>query len=125
MGCPSCDLVVPDKRNALISSPAYKSSIGKYSVYMALLKSYIMYGTLTYLFNLQACHPEPGKHYDGITRTAYLPANAEGREVLLLLKRAFDEGLTFTIGNSTSGRSGVITWNDIRHKTRIDGGRRQ
>ena len=47
----------------------------------------------------------------------------EGREILQLLKKAFDARLVFTIGESvTSGRTGVLTWNDIHHKTSMTGG---
>ncbi|XP_048249649.1 uncharacterized protein LOC124113910 [Haliotis rufescens] len=71
----------------------------------------------------QADHPEPGRRYSGIHRTAYLPYNDEGWEVLKLLYKAFDAGVTFTIGDSrTTGHSGVITWNDIHHKTSMTGG---
>ena len=35
-----------------------------------------------------------------------------------MLKIAFERKLVFTIGNSrTTGAEGVITWNDIHHKT--------
>ncbi|XP_028398979.1 uncharacterized protein LOC114522487 [Dendronephthya gigantea] len=82
--------------------------------------------TITYKFEngVQGSeHPTPGKRYFGITRTAYLPDNKTGRKVLGLLKRAFDQRLTFTIGRSTtSGMEGVITWNDIHHKTSLSGG---
>ncbi|NXL85341.1 DTX3L ligase, partial [Alectura lathami] len=68
-------------------------------------------------------HPNPGRPYFGITRVAYLPDNKEGQEVLRLLRRAFDQKLIFTVGQSrTTGAQGVITWNDIHHKTSIDGG---
>uniref|UniRef100_A0A4X2LZ03 E3 ubiquitin-protein ligase n=1 Tax=Vombatus ursinus TaxID=29139 RepID=A0A4X2LZ03_VOMUR len=36
-------------------------------------------------------HPNPGRHYEGTRRVAYLPNNEEGRQVLLLLRRAFDQ----------------------------------
>ncbi|NXW04940.1 DTX3L ligase, partial [Fregetta grallaria] len=68
-------------------------------------------------------HPNPGKPYCATTRTAYLPDNKEGREILQLLKRAFDQKLIFTVGQSrTTGAQGVITWNDIHHKTSMTGG---
>lgn len=68
-------------------------------------------------------HPNPGKTYYGITRKAYLPDNKEGQEVLQLLRRAFNQKLIFTVGNSrTTGAEDVITWNDIHHKTSIYGG---
>ncbi|MEQ2290137.1 E3 ubiquitin-protein ligase dtx3l, partial [Ameca splendens] len=68
-------------------------------------------------------HPNPGQYYAGTTRYAYLPDNKEGNEVLKLLKKAFDQRLIFTVGTSrTSGAEGVVTWNDIHHKTSPIGG---
>ena len=68
-------------------------------------------------------HPNPGKPYAGTSRTAYLPDNKEGRKVLRLLKKAFEQKLTFTIGRSTTtGRDDFVTWNDIHHKTSMYGG---
>lgn len=68
-------------------------------------------------------HPNPGRSYPGTHRTAYLPDNKEGREVLELLRMAFDQKLIFTVGESrTLGTSDVITWNDIHHKTSRYGG---
>lgn len=49
--------------------------------------------------------------FKGITHTAYLPDTQEGRNVLLLLKRAFDARLVFTVGRNQ------IIWNGIDHKT--------
>ena len=75
------------------------------------------------LFNFQRLHPRPGRTYHGTTRIAYLPDNPEGRDVLNLLKRAFESKLTFTIGTSSStGEQDVIVWNDIHHKTSVTGG---
>ncbi len=92
-------------------------------------------------------HPNPGKPYTGTNRTAYLPDNEEGKKVLKLLKKAFQQKLTFTIGRSTTtgrepkllkkvqqrltsaigrstttGRDDCVTWNDIHHKTSEYGG---
>ena len=68
-------------------------------------------------------HPNPGKPYKGTDRTAYLPDNKEGRKVLRLLKKAFDQKVTFTIGRSvTTGRDDCVIWNDIHHKTSMTGG---
>ncbi|XP_043544193.1 E3 ubiquitin-protein ligase DTX3L [Chiloscyllium plagiosum] len=68
-------------------------------------------------------HPHPGQRYYGTTRTAYLPDNAEGRKVYKLLRRAFEQRLIFTVGtSSTTGRSNVVTWNDVHHKTNTMGG---
>ena len=68
-------------------------------------------------------HPNPGVRFQGTKRTAYLPDTQEGREVLRLLKRAFDAQLVFTVGTSnTTGLSNQITWNGISHKTSIKNG---
>nr|XP_019942667.1 PREDICTED: E3 ubiquitin-protein ligase DTX3L-like [Paralichthys olivaceus] len=68
-------------------------------------------------------HPNPGQTYTGVNREAYLPDNSEGREVLHLLKKAFDQKLIFTVGTSrTTGLENQVTWNDIHHKTSLSGG---
>ncbi|XP_061583518.1 uncharacterized protein LOC133448726 isoform X2 [Cololabis saira] len=68
-------------------------------------------------------HPNPGQRYTGTGRTAYLPDNKEGNEVLKLLKKAFDQKLIFTVGESRmTGDKNTVTWNDIHHKTSIYGG---
>lgn len=68
-------------------------------------------------------HPNPGQHYTGTVRSAYLPDNKEGNEVLKLLKKAFDQKLIFTVGASrTTGAENMVTWNDIHHKTSTFGG---
>eukprot|EP00118_Oscarella_pearsei_P000386 m.4827 g.4827 ORF g.4827 m.4827 type:complete len:979 (+) comp11353_c0_seq1:174-3110(+) len=68
-------------------------------------------------------HPNPGTRYDSLSRTAYLPDNAEGQKILSLLRKAFDAKLMFTVGRShSSGINNQVTWNDIHHKTSIRGG---
>ncbi|XP_026096558.1 E3 ubiquitin-protein ligase DTX3L-like isoform X2 [Carassius auratus] len=68
-------------------------------------------------------HPNPGQYFHGARRHAYLPDNREGREVLSLLQRAFDQKLIFTVGTSTtSSLKNAVTWNDIHHKTNTHGG---
>ncbi|XP_077060668.1 E3 ubiquitin-protein ligase DTX3L-like [Siphateles boraxobius] len=67
-------------------------------------------------------HPNPGKPFYGTTREAYLPDNREGKEVLSLLRRAFNQKLIFTVGKSTTGAENVVTWNNIHHKTARYGG---
>ncbi|CAK6955689.1 uncharacterized protein LOC128355481 [Scomber scombrus] len=85
-------------------------------------------GTIVIDYDIQsgkqtARHPNPGEWYSGIRREAYLPDNKEGKEVLRLLKRAFDQKLIFTIGTSrTTGLDNQVTWNDIHHKTSKTGG---
>ncbi|KAG5274829.1 hypothetical protein AALO_G00140600 [Alosa alosa] len=72
---------------------------------------------------LSSKHPKPGRPFQGARRTAYLPDNKEGREVLALLKKAFDQRLIFTVGTSrTSGMEDCVTWNDVHHKTSTHGG---
>ncbi|TKS78065.1 E3 ubiquitin-protein ligase DTX3L [Collichthys lucidus] len=72
---------------------------------------------------LQEEHPQPGQQYEGVSRTAYLPDSPEGKEIVKLLKRAFDQRLIFTVGQSTtSGKNNTVTWNDIHHKTSTHGG---
>lgn len=63
-----------------------------------------------------------GKNYSGTSRRAFLPDNAEGKEVLSLLKIAFERKLTFTIGRSvTTELDNQTVWNGIHHKTNLSG----
>ncbi|XP_052772180.1 uncharacterized protein LOC128211432 [Mya arenaria] len=63
-------------------------------------------------------HPNPGAIYKGITRKAFLPKNEKGKRICKMLWVAFERRLVFTVGSSrTTGKEGVITWNDIHHKT--------
>ena len=93
------------------------------------LAGYLQYGTIIITYDIpggtqNANHPNPGQPYAGCNRTAYLPDTQEGREVLGLLKKAFDAKLIFTVGKSnSSGRSNSVIWNScISHKTSMDGG---
>ncbi|KAA0717321.1 putative E3 ubiquitin-protein ligase DTX3 [Triplophysa tibetana] len=92
------------------------------------LPGYERHGTIIIYYYIpngiqQNEHPNPGQSYQGAARTAYVPDSSEGRKVLKLLERSFDQRLTFTIGrSSTSGRNNVVTWNDIHHKTSRTGG---
>ena len=62
-------------------------------------------------------------NFPGTHRTAYLPNNAAGKEVLELLREAFDRKLIFTVGRSvTTGRDNQIVWNGVHHKTSLSGG---
>ena len=90
---------------------------------LPLYETFVGFGTIVIDYHLPSGfqgpeHPNPGQYYQGTSRAAYLPDNSEGREVLQLLKRAFDARLVFTIGTSnTTGRSNQVIWNDIHHKT--------
>ncbi|GKY93927.1 E3 ubiquitin-protein ligase dtx3l [Mayamaea pseudoterrestris] len=68
-------------------------------------------------------HPNPGVSFRGTTRTAYLPYNSEGLELLKRLKYAFAHGLTFRVGTSlTTGKTNRVVWSSIHHKTSRSGG---
>ncbi|KAM9234956.1 E3 ubiquitin-protein ligase DTX3L isoform 1-T1 [Leptosomus discolor] len=92
------------------------------------LPGYPNCGTIVITYKMQSGiqtsnHPNPGEPYSATSRTAYLPDNKEGQEILQLLKRAFNQKLIFTVGQSrTTGAQDVITWNDIHHKTCRTGG---
>lgn len=65
----------------------------------------------------------PGQPYSGTSRQAYLPNNDEGKRVLKLLQLAFDHRLVFTVGDSvTTGCQNTVVWNNIHHKTSLNGG---
>lgn len=68
-------------------------------------------------------HESPGERHAGKTVKAYLPDNNDGRTLLKRLKYAFMHGLTFEVGTSVStGRTNVVTWGSIHHKTSAHGG---
>ncbi|CAM9269098.1 unnamed protein product [Ascophyllum nodosum] len=68
-------------------------------------------------------HPNTGRRYHGTSRIAYLPDNPEGRQVLELFRKSFDQRMTFTVGTSiTTGRSDCVVWNGVHHKTNVSGG---
>lgn len=87
-------------------------------------KAFLMCDVFLVCFSTkQTNHPNPGRSYPPTSRTAYLPDNKEGQEILQLLRRAFNQKLIFTVGQShTTGAQDVITWNDIHHKTSMSGG---
>ena len=67
-------------------------------------------------------HENPNQSFEGTTRVAYLPDNAEGKDLLKRLKYAWKHGLIFRIGRSlTTGRSNQVTWTSIHHKTSLWG----
>ena len=81
-------------------------------------------GTIIIHYSFPSGKLPSGKRYYGTNRTAYLPDNEEGNEVLRLLKISFERRLTFTIGTSvTTGQSDVVIWNGIHHKTNTHGGK--
>ena len=110
------------------NSAACSHSVSIYILMFPLYETFVGFGTIVIDYHLPSGfqgpeHPNPGQYYQGTSRAAYLPGNSEGREVLQLLKRAFDARLVFTIGTSnTTGRSNQVIWNDIHHKTNRFGG---
>ena len=92
------------------------------------LPGYGQYGTIQINYYIPSGrqgkeHPNPGHHFTGTSRTAYLPDSPDGRKVLRLLRKAFDARLIFTVGTShTSGATDTVVWNDIHHKTSMSGG---
>jgi len=68
-------------------------------------------------------HPAPNLPFSGSDRSAYLPDNSQGRDLLVRMQYAFMHGLTFMIGTSlTTGRANTVTWASIHHKTSYCGG---
>ncbi|KAJ6665456.1 hypothetical protein lerEdw1_003297 [Lerista edwardsae] len=120
--CPVCNVFYGAMEG---NQPPGTMHISKDRLY---LPGYEGYGTITISYSIPdgyqtKNHPNPGRSFWGAVRTAYLPDNKEGREILQLLQRAFNQKLIFTVGQSrTSGRTDVVTWNDIHHKTSRFGG---
>ncbi|NXM44312.1 DTX3L ligase, partial [Gymnorhina tibicen] len=120
--CPVCNTVCGvlrgDQPEGTMSTTTYRFSLPGYPNCGTIQIDYFMEGGVQ-----TSSHPNPGQHYGPTHRTAYLPDNKEGREILELLRRAFDQKLIFTVGQSrTTGQQSVITWNDIHHKTATNGG---
>ena len=111
-----------------LSSAAYSHSVSIYILMLPLYETFVGYGTIVIDYHFPSGvqgleHPNPGQCYESTSRIAYLPDNRGGREVLQLLRRAFDARLVFTIGTSnTPGLSNQVIWNDIHHKTNRFGG---
>ena len=97
--------------------------VGNRTINIITFVMLFLVGNNFFSFFFQPEHPNPGSRYRGTTRTAYLPDSPEGNTILQLLQISFKRKVTFTIGRSTTtGREDVITWNDIHHKTRVNGG---
>ncbi|XP_066277106.1 uncharacterized protein [Branchiostoma lanceolatum] len=122
--CPICKTVVGTLTGTQPQRGTMKDKVDKYTT----LSGYPNCGTIVIDYHFPSGtqgpeHPNPGRPYYATSRRAYLPDNREGREVLALLKRAFNQWLVFTVGTSSStGLSDNIVWNDIHHKTNIHGG---
>lgn len=66
-------------------------------------------------------HPSPGKPFQGGVFEAFLPDCEETRKLLPRLKKAFKQGLTFTVTEKEKGSR--VTWDCIPHKTSLLGGK--
>ncbi|NXS19098.1 DTX3L ligase, partial [Mystacornis crossleyi] len=120
--CPVCNTVCGvlrgDQPEGEMSSRPLRLSLPGFPYCGTIQIDYYMKGGIQ-----TSSHPNPGQRYGPTHRTAYLPDNKEGREILQLLRRAFNQKLIFTVGQSrTTGEQSVITWNDIHHKTATEGG---
>ncbi|NXI65091.1 DTX3L ligase, partial [Anseranas semipalmata] len=120
--CPVCNtvygLMQGNQPEGIMSVQTIPSSLPGYPNCGTIVITYAMEGGIQ-----TDNHPNPGKPYSATSRVAYLPKNKEGQEILQLLRRAFNQKLIFTVGQShTTGAQGVITWNDIHHKTSVYGG---
>ena len=115
--CPICSLIygvmIGDQPDGKMTY-----SIDEYSK----CEGFEKFGTICIEYNMRGVEKENVK-YQPTHRIAYLPNNPEGREVLNLLKTAFERRLIFTLGTSvTTGRANQIVWNGIHHKTGLHGG---
>jgi len=102
----------------------------RYRTIETSLPGYHQYKTIVITYEIPSGtqdteHPNPGERFQGVTRVAYLPDSPEGKEILELLKKAFDAKLIFTVGMSQSTKKdNTVVWNHgISHKTTIEDGR--
>lgn len=68
-------------------------------------------------------HQNPGNPYSGRNQTAYLPNNEAGQRSVLLLKKVFEVGKMFRVGDSvTTGKKDHVVYGGVHIKTRRSGG---
>ncbi|XP_072445502.1 probable E3 ubiquitin-protein ligase DTX2 isoform X2 [Chiloscyllium punctatum] len=119
--CPSCKTIYGEKTG---TQPK-----GKMDIYLLpqSLPGYADSGSIQIVYNIPPGiqgpeHPNPGKPYTarGFPRHCYLPYSEKGRQVLELLKVAWNRRLIFTVGtSSTTGETDTVVWNEIHHKTEM------
>ena len=78
---------VPQMTTYIFNAAAYSHSVSIYILMLPLYETFVGYGTIIIDYHLPSGfqgpeHPNPGQLYQGTSRTAYLPDNSEGREVL-------------------------------------------
>jgi deltex-like protein len=122
--CPDCRVLITGKLQG--TSPSGSMSIlANPSVDVS---GFPGEGSISVCYNMKggvqkAFHQNPGVSYVETTRTAYLPDNSQGRELLKRLKYAFQHGLMFSISASlTTMQTNMIVWSGIHVKTSPHGG---
>lgn len=66
-------------------------------------------------------HPHPGQPYPSLRLSAYLPENREGRKILALMEKAFQQQLLFTVSTDLHGQDTVCP-TSVPFKTQPEGG---
>jgi len=123
--CPICNYIYGTR---IGSMPDGTMNVEKKAKGELVLEGYNNCGTIVINYNFPSGtqvegQPSPGEYYNGTSRTAYLPDNPEGNEVLKLLELAWKRKVTFIIGTSvTTGERNTVVWNGIHHKTCQSGG---
>ncbi|KAL8271633.1 hypothetical protein Esti_004438 [Eimeria stiedai] len=121
--CPTCNLlqlpgIGPSPPGKMMWTITNRSMLSGHPTEGTIIINYIMEGGIQ-----TERHAQPNTPYIGTRREAYLPDCLKGRQLLRLLIQAFVKGHLFTVGQSvTSGRTNVVVWNGIHHKTSVSGG---
>ncbi|XP_067397067.1 uncharacterized protein [Emydura macquarii macquarii] len=126
--CRTC-FAAEDTHPACCSSPGSVRVIKGTIKIMTLAQSlpgYYRDPTLKIIYDIpdglqEAGDPRPGRPYRGGRFEAFLPDNREGKQIVLLLQKAFERGLTFQL--TPSDPEDRVTWHRIPHKTSFDKGK--
>lgn len=104
-----------------------KTGCSTFSPSMQGLLAYAWWYLMIFFFTIlrftlyQEDDPSPGKPFYGGIYEAYLPDCEKTKKLLPRLKKAFRQGLTFTVvSKETEAR---VTWDCIPHKTSLQGGK--
>lgn len=66
--------------------------------------------------------PRPGEAYSGTSRLVFVPSDENGAATVALLKKAFQNGYAFMVGDSvTTGKTNTVVWR-VHQKTSTSGG---
>lgn len=66
-------------------------------------------------------HPHPGQPYPSLRQCVYLPDSREGRRILSLMEKAFQQQLLFTVSTDLHGQD-VVCSASVPFKTQPEGG---